>query len=438
MISISEAISELLFVRDIVTVPELGSFVKTSSPASANVITNHFTLPSSEVSFDPLLCKQDTAIADYVADRNGISTDEAGKLLMAFVSDCFESMNDGLTVVIDKVGALSYDGARNVVFKPDTSTNFNDDAFGLDDFYATTVQHSETREEIQSRIARQQQEKNTKMTVDDTKLEEAREEDDPERVSNHRRKKRRLIFAFSLLALIIAGLVYIVLFWKPDNKIDVAVSPKADSTIVIRNDNGYLPEMMRHVVVDDSVKVPELAYAMPAADEQGYPVTIPVTVPEIGIPATDTLSMPQDSAVSQTTDVVTEPFGFVFPSSPYFVFSEPEPSVADTAEVRSDSLVQQPVAVEGHDASAPIDEEPVSSPSVEGKILIIGGCYSSPENAERVVNDLHEKGYDKAFAKKRGNTWDIVFGRYNTMEEAKTALDEIRSNGSPKAWILSK
>ena len=52
MITIVEAISELLFVRDTVVVPGLGAFVKKPVSAKVNPVANHFAMPSSEITFD--------------------------------------------------------------------------------------------------------------------------------------------------------------------------------------------------------------------------------------------------------------------------------------------------------------------------------------------------------------------------------------------------
>ena len=47
MITIVEAISELLFVRDTVVVPGLGAFLKKPVSAKVNPVANHFAMPSS-------------------------------------------------------------------------------------------------------------------------------------------------------------------------------------------------------------------------------------------------------------------------------------------------------------------------------------------------------------------------------------------------------
>ena len=52
MISIAEAISDLLFVRDTVVVPGLGAFVKKPLSAKVNPVANYFTTPNCDIIFD--------------------------------------------------------------------------------------------------------------------------------------------------------------------------------------------------------------------------------------------------------------------------------------------------------------------------------------------------------------------------------------------------
>ena len=54
MISIAEAISDLLFARDTVVVPGLGAFVKKPTSAQVNPVANYFAMPSCEVVFDQI------------------------------------------------------------------------------------------------------------------------------------------------------------------------------------------------------------------------------------------------------------------------------------------------------------------------------------------------------------------------------------------------
>ncbi|MDR9825057.1 hypothetical protein RCJ22_05470, partial [Vibrio sp. FNV 38] len=65
MISIAEAISDLLFVRDTVVVPGLGAFVKKAVSAKVNPVANYFAMPSSVLEFDPNLREDNELVVKY-------------------------------------------------------------------------------------------------------------------------------------------------------------------------------------------------------------------------------------------------------------------------------------------------------------------------------------------------------------------------------------
>lgn len=167
MISIVEAISDLLFIRDIVVVPGLGAFVKKPVSAKVNPVANYFAMPSSELVFDANLREDNDLVVNYLSDENNISVAEAKKQLMQFVSDCFSSLKQGKKLELNHIGTLSYDWDNNLVFVQDKSVNYNADAFGLCDFTPEPVLQTKSKEEIRAEIEQQQKEKNTPVTVDE-------------------------------------------------------------------------------------------------------------------------------------------------------------------------------------------------------------------------------------------------------------------------------
>ncbi len=167
MITIAEAISDLLFVRDTVVVPGLGAFVKKPTSAQVNPVANYFVMPSSQVIFDANLREDNDLVVNYLADENGISIAEARKQLKKFVSDCFSNLKQGKKLELDHIGTLSYDWDNNLVFVQDKSVNYNADAFGLCDFTPEPVLQTKSKEEIKAEIEQQQKEKNTPVTVDE-------------------------------------------------------------------------------------------------------------------------------------------------------------------------------------------------------------------------------------------------------------------------------
>ena len=179
MISITEAISDLLFVRDTVVVPGLGAFVKKTTSAKVNPVANYFTMPNCDIVFDANLREDNDLIVNYISDKDRVSKNEAKTQLVLFVSDCFNKMKQGKKLVLDHIGTLRFDYDNNLVFEQDKSVNYNADAFGLCDFYPEPVVCAKSKDEIKAEIEQQNKEKNTLVTVDEKAVHE--EEEKPHR-----------------------------------------------------------------------------------------------------------------------------------------------------------------------------------------------------------------------------------------------------------------
>ena len=72
MITIAEAISDLLYVRDTVVVPGLGAFVKKPVSAKVNPVANYFARPSSVIEFDANLREDNDLVINYLSEKNAI------------------------------------------------------------------------------------------------------------------------------------------------------------------------------------------------------------------------------------------------------------------------------------------------------------------------------------------------------------------------------
>ena len=377
MITIAEAISDLLFVRDTVVVPGLGAFVKKPTSAQVNPVANYFGMPSSQVIFDACLREDNDLVPNYIAEKNEIPEDEARRLLAMFVTDCFNNLKRGKKVVLNNIGTLYYDWAGDLAFEQDKTINYNADVFGLCDFTSEPVLRSKTRDEIKAEIEQQQKDKNTPVTVDEKAVHEHDNEDNKDEDEEFDDEDdRHRIWLWVLLGLLfLAGVGYGLHYFK---------------------------------VVDFSKWFEK---EQPAEFE---PWT--VILPEAKTWETEKV-VPQE----QVGDTLVEQ------QQPVEEMQDPE-----------QAPVQEPEqAPEQRPAQEP-EQEPVSVVNSDANILIIAGCFAQEENAVRLVNTLKDKGYTNAFYELRGSKWYVSFGRYATQEEANAAMLEIRKNTEYKAWILSR
>ena len=388
MISIAEAISDLLFVRDTVVVPGLGAFVKKPVSAKVNPVANYFAMPSSEIVFDANLREDNELVVNYMSEKNDIPKEEAQKLLSMFVSDCFNSLKQGKKVVLNSIGTLSYDWANDFVFEQDKSVNYNADSFGLCDFTPEPVLRSKTKDEIKTEIEQQQKDKNTPMSVDEKAVHKQDEEDEDE-------PRRRLGWLWILLGfLLVAGVVYGLYYFKV-----IKFPWQQEERPVVTEPRTYtLPTYTKtwewkEPVVQDTVPVVSDTVKQPLEQPKTQPVEQPIEQPK-----PQPIEQPEAKPVEHPTAQPVE---------------QPKPQPIEQPKV-------QP-----------------TSTSDEGNILIIGGCFGVEENAIRLTNTLKEKGYTGALYEKHYNMWYVSFGRYKTDEEAAAALREIRANTEYKAWIFN-
>ena len=386
MISIAEAISDLLFVRDTVVVPGLGAFVKKPVSAKVNPVANYFAMPSSEIVFDANLREDNELVVNYMSEKNDLPKEEAQKLLSMFVSDCFNSLKQGKKVVLNQIGTLSYDWAGDLVFNQDKTVNYNADTFGLCDFSPEPVLRSKTKDEIKTEIEQQQKDKNTPMSVDEKAVHKQDDEDEDD-------YGRGLGWLWILLGLLlVAGVVYglyyfkvIKLPWQQEQR-PVVTEPKTYTLPFYQKTWEW-----KEPVAQDTVQV--------VSDTVKQPVEKPTAQP---------IEQPKTQPIEQKVE---------------------KPKEQPKAQP-----VQQPVE---QPKSQPVEQLTVqpAATSAEDNILIIGGCFGVEENAIKLTNTLKEKGYAGALYEMHYNMWYVSFGRYKTDEEAAAALREIRANTEYKAWI---
>ena len=302
MISIAEAISDLLFVRDTVVVPGLGAFVKKPVSAKVNPVANYFAMPSSEIVFDANLREDNELVVNYMSEKNDVPKEEAQKLLSMFVSDCFNSLKQGKKVVLNQIGILSYDWANDLVFEQDKSVNYNADSFGLCDFTPEPVLRSKTKDEIKTEIEQQQKDKNTPMSVDEKAVHEKDYDDDEPR---HGLGWLWILLALLLVAGAIYGLYYfkVIKFpWKQETR-PVVTEPKTYTLPTYKKTWEWKDSVDQDTVqvVSDTVKQPvEQPKAQPVEQSIEQPKTQPgqqLAVQPVEHPKTQPAASPAEANI---------------------------------------------------------------------------------------------------------------------------------------------
>lgn len=100
----------------------------------------------------------------------------------------------------------------------------------------------------------------------------------------------------------------------------------------------------------------------------------------------------------------------------------------------------EPVAVDmGQAPSKAVPESTaVATPTVSARFHIIGGCFLEKENADRFVAELQAKGFAASLVDKKGDLYRVAYGSYPLRSTALEALNAVRKEEAPEAWLLVK
>ncbi|MBK6370871.1 MAG: SPOR domain-containing protein [Flavobacteriales bacterium] len=79
---------------------------------------------------------------------------------------------------------------------------------------------------------------------------------------------------------------------------------------------------------------------------------------------------------------------------------------------------------------------PTTKSTTLGRFHIIGGCFAQPENADRLLSDLLDRGFPAQRLSQYGELHPVAFGSYPDRASALVALARIREEGAGQAWLL--
>lgn len=91
---------------------------------------------------------------------------------------------------------------------------------------------------------------------------------------------------------------------------------------------------------------------------------------------------------------------------------------------------------------APAKAEPESTAvavaPVQARYHIIGGCFLEKENADRFAAELQAKGFAASLIDVKGGLYRVAYGSYPLRATALEALNAVRKEEAPDAWMLVK
>lgn len=147
---LAKMVKETILDNDSVTLPGVGSFVAELMPAVFSDKGYTINPPYRRLSFLPRE-GDDSLLADVYASANGISRDDALRILVDFLQEMKEVLKIRKTIVLPGLGRLRATRENNFFFVADEDLDIYPSGLGLEPISLKT--HVETREEVRSAVA---------------------------------------------------------------------------------------------------------------------------------------------------------------------------------------------------------------------------------------------------------------------------------------------
>lgn len=128
---ISQFIGKLLYSNDCVIIPGFGGFVAHYAPARIHPINHSFYPPSKHLLFNSKLVRDDGLLIDFISEQHALPYGEAKLEVEKFARNAFSKLADGGVLRFKNVGNIQQDQEGKILFNPDETVNYLEDAFGL-------------------------------------------------------------------------------------------------------------------------------------------------------------------------------------------------------------------------------------------------------------------------------------------------------------------
>ncbi len=387
MKKIDQHIFELLFQHDCVILSDFGGFVANYVSAKVDENTRRVFPPAKRVIFNKYLTNNDGLLAHKIIANNSITYEQALIDISRFVGEIKSALSTSKRFEIDKVGVLFLDPENNICFKP-SSTNFLINSFGLPIVKAIPIERK--KESISELPIKEAKVKPLDIIHDKDKLQPIQNEDEVIPISAAANSASRRSYWW-----VAAALIPIVFYsaWIPmktdllnggDNFQYSDLNPFTYSKT--KRTTNYKPERINSSLIEEK-EVSEVLIGETKID--------PLNEVDVVIEANEEISVSPE----ETNDVV----------------------VADTTFVEKETYT----------SIEPID--------LEKGYFVIGGCFGKKSNADRLVENFIDKGYEGAMIiDQNKGLHRVSFGKYSSRKEAKKAKKEIKENEGLSAWVLKK
>ena len=142
-------IKDLLFRYECVVLPGFGAFLTQYQAARVHQSTHGFYPPEKLVAFNRQLQSNDGLLANYIAQANKESYQEALTKVRAYTRFLEHELEAGKKITIKDVGSFTLNEHQNVEFLPSLHVNYLTDSFGLSSFVSSAINRTAPATELE-------------------------------------------------------------------------------------------------------------------------------------------------------------------------------------------------------------------------------------------------------------------------------------------------
>lgn len=140
--TLTSYINDLLYRYDCVIIPNFGGFVTNAISAKVNHFSHTFYPPTKQITFNAHLKNNDGLLANHIASSENISFEEATEKICVVVQGWNMQLKTE-SVVIGKVGSLSLNKENQLIFEPNSESNYLIETFGMSALSSPAVKRLE-------------------------------------------------------------------------------------------------------------------------------------------------------------------------------------------------------------------------------------------------------------------------------------------------------
>lgn len=385
---IAKYLSDLLYEYECIVIPGFGGFICNNVPATINVNQHSFNPPSKKIVFNQHLLTNDGLLVSHIAKSENISYTDARIRVDGFVRKCKHALDRGKRIHFHKIGHIYKNSDDKLEFDPDRTQNFHADSFGMSSFISPPIKRETTLRIDKKFTDRKAKEKSA------GEIKRKKEADQPRYIS------------INIFTLLIVGAV-IAIFYLNFGTVKQLYNQHASAIPFFYSTPG-------EYFIHNSDKLP---FKEKNSSTIGEDEAVETHKP------TETTKKP----------IVEE------------VISEKETEIPEKKTIDDPSKEDQGLILE--DTQQEITDEPVEEKIItipedtepELRYFIIAGSFEKLANANKLVDQLKQKGYNsEIIGQNKYGYYRVCFEGFADAALAEEQLAVIRREENASAWVFTK